>query len=670
MVSTAIGTNKSFLEQGVNPNTPTNPEPTGAIFNAAKAFNQGLKGEVSSARSDKINPKNKKPIYDKSISGYHADNYYGERNWNKGFAYSLWESVLKSWTNALLTSSSAEAVVNAIIQEGDATKLSNNLDEHCKELKNLLTSKNLSETEREATLQQIKKLEAAKIDPNSIEYNALNNNIEKTFSDSFLSRLVTDIGVDQSISAFRRIFPDFSKKYPIINTLIGDIVARPLTFILRTITAENNILTNSSNHGGKVSPEQQIIIEAMKDTGVAKVIGWIRGENENGEKNFRLVNKGNGELVREEAGFNLKKILDPFVNNVNKYLLGITSGETLKDAQGQILYSTNSRGEKEEIKSLAKFNPIHFGITSLASLGLTALTLDKKAQATGFQDANTPLKAFGSMILSNANRIDSAMTSYAHASVRKGESFMGTFHNIIPKKLLMPMCQNFMKGLSNLLPGEILNPATKSILLNMLVEFIAPPFVQSFMPKSEKRAIDNDTQFVSHSLIKPPLSELINVIKKGWMWWGKNFHAAVGTYPAVIKLTLTSSPFWLIQQITSKLTGRAPKDIPGLFKEKEEEVFAKELPDHLASYKDTGIGKTAFLAFKSILKTPLNVTDWLIKSREANKIYSNLTSNIASAANLKNTLKERIHTNVVNNIAPTAKLREIIEGKQLAQALN
>ena len=57
MVSTSIGTNKSFLEQGINPNTSTNPEPTGAIFNAAKAFNQGLKGEVSSARSDKINKK-------------------------------------------------------------------------------------------------------------------------------------------------------------------------------------------------------------------------------------------------------------------------------------------------------------------------------------------------------------------------------------------------------------------------------------------------------------------------------------------------------------------------------------------------------------------------------------------------------------------------------------
>ena len=643
MVSTSIGTNKSFLEQGINPNTSTNPEPTGAIFNAAKAFNQGLKGEVSSARSDKINKKNKEPIYDKSISGYHADNYYGERNWNKSFAYSLWESVLKSWTNALLTSSSAETVVNAITKEGEATKLSNNLDQRCQELKDLLETGNFSEAEREDTLQQIKKLEAAKADPNSIEYNSFNNNAEKTFSDSFLSRLITDIGVDQSIAAFRRTFPEFAKKNPIVNTLIGDVVARPLTFIIRTVTAENNILTNSSNHAGEVSPEQQAIIEAMKDTGVAKIIRWIRGEDENGEKKFKLVDKGNGEIVKKEIGFNLKKALDPFVNSINKYLLGITPGETLKDEQGQTLYTTNSNGDKKAIKSLAKFNRMHFGATSLISLALTALTLDKKAQATGFQDANTPIKAFGSIILSSANRIDSAMTSYAHSSVRTGESYMGTFYNIIPKKLLMPMCQNLMKGLSNLLPGDILNPATKSILLNTLVEFTAPPFVQSFMPKAEKRAIDNDTQFVSHTLIKPHLSELVNVLKKGWMWWGKNFHAAIGTYPAIIKLTPTSSPFWLIQQIGCKLTGRTPKDIPGLFKDKEEEVFAKGLPDNLVNYKNTGIAKTALLTVKSILKTPLNVTDWIVKSQEANKIYSNLTNSIVKASTLSNILKDRLN---------------------------
>lgn len=666
MVSTAIGTNKSFLEQGINPNTATNPEPTGTIFDAAQAFNQGLKKEEPSAKNGiKAFSRASKSEKTKQKNTQHQGKEH-----SRGFIYSVWESVLKSWTNALLTSSSAEAVVNAILQEGDATKLSNNLDEHCKELRNLLETDSLSETEKEATLQQIKKLEVAKTDPHSIEYNALNNNIEKTFSDAFLSRLVTDIGVSQSIATFRRTFPEFSKKYPVMSTFVGDMVARPLTFILRTITAENNILTNSSNHGGEVSPEQQAIIEAMKDTGIARVIRWIRGENEKGEKKFKTVDKGNGELVKEETGFNLKKILDPFVNNVNKYLLGITPGEVLKDAQGQTLYTTNSCGEKEEIKSLAKFNPIHFGITSIASLALTALTLDKKAQATGFEGADTPLAAFGSMILSNANRIDSAMTSYAHASVRKGESFMGIFHNIIPKKLLMPMCQNFMKGLSNLLPGEVLNPATKSILLNMLVEFIAPPFVQSFMPKAEKRAIDNDTQFVSHSLIKPPLSELINVLKKSWMWWGKNFHAAVGTYPAVIKLSPASSPFWLIQQITSKLTGRTPKDIPGLFADKEEEVFAKELPDHLATYKNTSIGKTVFLAVKSILKTPLNVTDWLVKSQEANKIYSNLTSNIASAANLKNTLKERIQANAANNIVSTKNLRNTPQEKQLAQAFS
>jgi hypothetical protein len=654
LVSTSIGTNKSFLEQGINPNTPTNPEPTGAIFNAAKAFNQGLKKEDSSAENNIVKFARK----GQTNNSRKTNTQHQEKEHSRGFFYSVWESVLKSWTNALLTSSSAEAVVNTIIQEGEGTKLSNNVDQHCKELRNLLEINNLSEMEKEAYLQQIKELEAAKIDPNAIEWNAGNESLEKTFADSFVSRLITDIGVSQSIATFRQIFPKFTKKYPILNTLIGDMVARPLTFIIRTITAEKNILTNSSNHGGEVSPEQQLIIEAMKDTGVARVIRWIRGEDENGEKKFRIIDKGNGELVKEETGFNLKKILDPFVNNINKYLLGITAGETLKDAQGQILYTTNSCGEKEEIKSLAKFNPIHFGITSLASLGLTAFTLDKKAQATGFEGADNLINNLLSAGLSSANRIDSAMTTYVHSSVRKGESFMGIFHNIIPKKLLMPMCQNLMKGLSNLLPGA-LNPVTKSILLNMLVEFIAPPFVQSFMPKAEKRAIDNDTQFVAHALIKPSLSELIKVLKKGWMWWGKNFHAALGTYPGIVKLSPASSPFWLIQQITSKLTGRTPKDIPGLFADREEEVFAEELPDHLASYKDTGIGKTALLAVKSIFKSPLNVADWLVKSREANKTYSNLTDSIVSAANLKNTLKERIDSNAANNMLPTAKLREI-----------
>jgi hypothetical protein len=82
------------------------------------------------------------------------------------------------------------------------------------------------------------------------------------------------------------------------------------------------------------------------------------------------------------------------------------------------------------------------------------------------------------------------------------------------------------------------------------------------------------------------------------------------------------------------------------------------------------MGTTTLLAVKSILKTPLNVTDWLVKSREANKIYSDLTSNIASAANLKNTLKERIQINAANDIASTENLRNTPQEKQLAQAFS
>jgi hypothetical protein len=658
LVSTAIGTNKSFLEQGINPNTVTSPEPTGSIFNAAKAFNEGLKKEEPSAENTI------KPFFrgSKSEKSKQKNTQHQEKQHSRGFAYSVWESVLKSWSNALLTSSSAETIVNAITGEGEAKKLSTQLDRECEELKQLLDKGTFSSDEqKEQIKKQIEQLEKNKHDPNTVEYNSFNRNLEKTFADSFLSRLITDIAQDQCISAFRRKFPEFSKKFPIINTFISDVVARPSTFILRTVTAENNILTNASNHAGEVNPQQQAIIEAMKDTGVAKLIHWIRGEDEDGNKKVKLVQKENGETIEVPTGFNLKAALDPFVNFINKYLLGITAGETLKDEKGQTLYTVNSLGEKKEIKSLAKFNPLHFGFTSLLSLGLTNFTLDKKAQATGFQDANTPLTSAAAILLNSANRIDSAMTSYAHSSVRTGSSFMDTFHDIIPKKLIMPFCQALMKGLSNLIGGDMINPVTKSILLNIVLEFTAPPFVQSFMKKSEKGAIDKDTQFVAHTLIKPILSPLVEELKKCWMWWGKNFHAAVGTYPAIIKLSPASSPFWLIQKITCALTRRKPKDIPHLFDEKKEEVFQRGLPSYLSEYKNTGLLKTALLAIKSLAKTPLNVTDWFVKSNEANKIYSTLTDSIQAAVNLKNTLNDSITRDgeAANKIIPFTRLKAV-----------
>lgn len=640
MVSTSIGTNKSFLEQqGINPNTATSPEPTGTIFNAAKAFNQDSKQEEPSAKNAI------KPFHRREKSPQ-TNTQHQEKQHPRGFAYSLWESVLKSWSNALLTSSSADVIVNAVTAEGEAKKLSTQLDSQCKELKELLEKGTFSSDEqKEQIKKQIEQLEKNKHDPNAVEYNSFNRNLEKTFADSFLSRLITDIGVAQSISFFRRSFPEFSKKYPIINTAIGDAVARPLTFTVRAITAENNILTNASNHAGEINPQQQAIIEAMKDTGVAKLIHWIRGEDEDGNKKVKLIQKENGETIEVPTGFNLKAVLDPFVNFINKYLLGITAGEVLKDEKGQTIYTVNSSGAKEEIKSLAKFNPLHFGFTSLLSLGLTNFTLDKKAQATGFEDADTPLKAAASILLSNANRIDSAMTSYAYSSVRNGSTFMETFHDIIPKKLLMPLCQNMMKGLSNLIGGDMINPVTKSILLNMVMEFTAPPFVQTFMKKSEKKAIDKDAQFVAHTLIKPVLSPLVEELKKCFMWWGKNFHAAVGTYPAIIKLSPASSPFWLIQKIGCALTGRKPKDIPYLFAEKKGEVFKPGLPSYLSEYKNTGPLKTTLLTIKSLARTPLNVADWFVKSNEANKIYSKLTDSIQTAANLKNALGDSIARN-------------------------
>ncbi len=626
MASTAISANTNPFEPGNYLNNSSSPDSSVSLFNAASSFNNSENlNNPSTNKEEKPNPFARFGFGHKAKDENHEAVHH-EAKPKKGFAYSLYESILKSWTNALITSSPAETIVNAITKEGDAQKLSNHLSKELENLRTQLETANLSAEEKEKFQAKIEELEKHKLDPNGIEYNAFNNNAAKTFSDSFLSRLITDIGVDQSIAAFRRTFPNFAKHFPVVNTLIGDLAAKPLTFIVRTATAENNILTNSSNHAGEVSPEQQIIIDAMKNTGVAKAVRWIRGEDADGNK-------------IEGKGFNLKGMLDPFINTINKYLLGIREGETLKDEKGEALYITDSSGKKEEIKALAKFNPIHFGTTALASLVLTATTLDKKAQATGFQDANTPVQALMSMILANANRVDSAMGSYAHASVRKGESYIGIFNNIFSKKLLMPICQNFMKGMSNLLTGFPLNAATKSILLSALMEFTAPPFIQTFMPKAEKRAIDPAAQFVSHKLIKPPLEKLYSVLKPAWIWWGKNFHAAVGTYPGVVKLSTPASlPFWLIQKAGSLITGRTPKDIPGLFADKKGSIFKE--PSEDVKKLDGGPIKTAAITAKSIVNSPINVGSWLVKSQEANKVYSNLTKGIQEAASISKQLTQ------------------------------
>jgi len=626
LASTAISTNTNPFEPGNYLNNSSSPDSSGSLFNAATAFNNSENlNKPSTNKEEKPNPFARFGFGHKAKDENHEAVHH-EAKPKKGFAYSLYESILKSWTNALLTSTPAEVIVNAITKEGDAQKLSNHLEKQLGNLKVKLETANLSVEEKEKLQAEIQELEKYKLDPNGIEYNAFNNNAAKTFSDSFLSRLITDIGVAQSIATFRRTFPDFAKRFPVVNTLIGDLVAKPLTFIVRTVTAENNILTNSANHAGEVSPEQKIIIEAMKDTGVGRAVRWIRGEDADG-------NKIKGK------GFNLKGVLDPFINTINKYLLGIREGEILKDENGEPIYMTDANGKKEEIKALAKFNPIHFGITSLTSLILTATTLDKHAQATGFEDANTPVQALMSMVLANANRVDSAMGSYAHSSVRKGDSYLGIFNNIFSKKLLMPICQNFMKGMSNLLTGFPLNPVTKSIILNSAMEFTAPPFIQTFMPKAEKRAIDPAAQFVSHKLIKPPLEQLYGVLKPAWLWWGKHFHAAVGTYPAKIKLSPVSSPFWLIQKVGCFLTGSKPKDIPGLFKDPKETIFSEDTLEEVKKLAG-GPVKTAAIAAKSIVTSPVNVGNWFVKSQEANKVYSNLTKGIQEAASISKQLTQ------------------------------
>jgi hypothetical protein len=606
LVSTSIGTNKSFLDQGVNPNTVTNPESTGSIFNAGQAFNQGLKKAEPSAENKIVSFARK----GQANSSRKANSQHQGKEQSRGFLYKVFEGVIKNFAKIVFTSVPAEIIGNSVTDTQESLGYSKILEKKYQDLLKIKEETELSPEEAKKFEKLLNDIKAAQLDPSKTNFNAFNPNVANAFADSFISKFVTDFSADLAIN-IAALIPVIKNLNPII---IADYVAKPLVFMIRSITAENNVTGNAFNKAGEVNEKQQGIIDGMSDTGVARLIKYLRDK--------------------------IKPKVQPIIDGASRYIFGIRLGDVLKDKEGKII-RTPSREVKdkngnitiqegEAIRALAKINPLHFAGTAFTSLFLTIFALDKNAQATGYQGTKTWKQAGFNMALNVINRLDTTMISYVHNAVRKGSSFLYIFYANVVRKLIVPTLQSFADAISNLLGGG-LNPATKAILGRLVVDFTAPPFVQSLSSLSDKKAIDNETQYVTHKFIKPVLIDTIGVLKNAWMWWGKNCYAAIGIYPAKIKLTAASFPFWAIQQLTSKITGKEPKDIPGLFDNDIEPLLTKGLPEHLREFEGMSLTSSLGLAAKRILTTPLNIAHWTKESLKANKDYVAITDNLVKA---------------------------------------
>lgn len=625
MISTNLSTKSNLFEQGNSPNNFESPESSGTIFNAAKPFNLGdiskpvsavNDGEYGKAEQEKKPNKAENRMARGMFSGHH-----------KSFAYKIFEGALKNFTKIIWTSVPAEAIASSVTDTKEAEGYSKILERKYEEISRIKKEIELSSEETARLDKVLEEIKAAQLDPSKVHFNALANNIENTFADSFISKFVTDFSADVAINVAAKV-PLLKRLNPII---IADYVAKPLVFIVRSITAEKNMSGNAFNKAGEVSEKQQAVIDAMSDTGVAKLINYLRDK--------------------------LKPKVQPFIDGSSRYLFGITPGDVLKDKDGNIIRTPdrevrdehgNIKIEKgEAIRALAKINPLHFAVTAFTSLFLTIFALDKNAQATGYQGTKNARQASLNMALNIINRLDTTLISNIHTAVRKGSSFLDIFYSNAGRKLIVPTCQTFMDALSNLLPGN-LNPAAKAIFGRLIVDFTAPPFVQSFTSQSNKDAISHETQYVAHRFIKPVLIDTIGVLKNVFSWWAKNCYAALGIYPAKIKLSFASSPFWAIQQITSKITGKQPKDIPGLFSNDVDPLLTKELPAHLKNFEGMPLGSAVKLAVKRLLATPLNIMHWTKESLRANKDYVRIADNLVKAENTLLDLKAKKPQQVVS----------------------
>ncbi len=245
MVSTSIGTNKSFLEQGINPNTATSPEPTGTIFSAAKAFNQGLKqAEPSAENNIKAFSRDSKSEKSKQRNTQHQ-----EKQASRGFAYKVFEGAIKNFTKIIWTSVPAEAIANSVTDTQEALGYSKILEKKYQDLLKIKEETELSPEEAKKFEKLLEDIKAAQLDPSKTHFNALSNNVENTYTDSFVSKFVTDFSMDLGIN--------IAAKIPVIKNLnpmiVADYISKPIVFMIRSITAEKNMSGNAFNKAGEVN---------------------------------------------------------------------------------------------------------------------------------------------------------------------------------------------------------------------------------------------------------------------------------------------------------------------------------------------------------------------------------------------------------------------------------
>ncbi|MCH2226880.1 MAG: hypothetical protein MK033_03825 [Candidatus Caenarcaniphilales bacterium] len=485
--------------------------------------------------------------------------------------YSIYSDILKNFSKAILTSVPADAISNSVLKLKSIKKIQKASEAKQEELEALKKQISESSETQELKEEELTENQEKQEEPHRIEANALNDTLYNVYNSTFWSRIGTESIMSLSESFFKSI-PLF-KSVP--SDLITQATASIVCPLINITLSENDMLKKAFNSNR--TEKSQSIIDKAKDKPIMKFIGFLKGS--------------------------LRDKIAPVTDGLLKNIFGIEKPELLLTEQGNPVLDE----EGKEIYKLPKINYLKLGGTMLTSFLLTAFTLDKKTTAVGFEEASSPLKAFRVFTTTVFSRINTTLMQKVPSMLEEGRSWDELYENIISRKLLVPSAQYAVDAIAGILPFKSINPATKSNIGRMLLEFTIPPFEKTFTPMSIKNIISDEQRFTAHKFIKPILSFFANNLK---------------------------SVYFNLNRLTYGSLGIMPLDIPELWERKEMQLLKDELPEDLKEeFRDKSFLESLAIGAKALAYTPVNVINWTKESINSNQKQNEKLEELRSIQN-------------------------------------
>lgn len=299
--------------------------------------------------------------------------------------------------------------------------------------------------------------------------------VYKTCMFDLPSRFLCDVANTFTVRLFNGKTKFFGIKIPyLMPELSSQLLPIPTVLLARTATTRFNPDKKSAQHNLSYEEEHIVRPEVLKQP----FVQW--------------TNK-----VSTFFHDHLKQYMDKFFS----YSLGVTSGELIKDSEGNPILKEDGSPLRAEPHVNYKWLG---GVTASTFLG-SILLLPKNAQAFGFDAVKGPVRGLAAILFTTFCRLMTTMVASSTGIHLEGKNFDACLENSVQDKTFVPMVQYFCDAAAAILSYRVpfFNGASMSMIFRLIAEVPASFLKSGLMRIAKESRMTDEWSFLSHSLLKP-----------------------------------------------------------------------------------------------------------------------------------------------------------------------